>query len=167
MYTSRGIITRFIESAVLFTCVSIFVYALIFHGTGPASIVVAILLSLFIYPLCFIIFYTTSFSFDRIYENGIESCRHTIIDRMRGNVFHRYDEISLLGYGEKLFNSGVTRRFVLIYTNNKEKRETGFVETDAYPCKNGFFDVLLETLQEKCPDIEWVDATWDDFPYFT
>jgi len=126
-------------------------------------ILVIVSLSLGIF-ICLWAIYNISFSKDQIYENGVSSFIHTIIDYYKGETFTPFKDITKIewGYGTTRAAPNKPFRFLAIYKNNENKHTTIF--TDKYYINN-FFEILIKTLKEKCPNVPWIQVDYNSLPW--
>jgi hypothetical protein len=155
---------------ILIGCIVLIVgitYALFTMDLDSGDIAGIMILYLIMIPILYISIWgitNISFSKDQIYENGISSFTHTLRDYLNDNIFHRYEEITKIGWGY-----GVTRaernkqfRFVAIYVNNEYRHTTVFDDDKNI---NDFFDILINTLKKKCPNVPWIQMDWKALPW--
>jgi hypothetical protein len=105
-----------------------------------------------------------SFSKDQIYENGISSFVHTIFDYYKGEIFTPFKEITRFcwGYGVSRADRNKQFRFVVIYRKNKQRHATILTDDKVL---NDFFEVLIRTLNEKCPNVPWYQVEYGSIPW--
>lgn len=98
---------------------------------------------------------------DGIYENGITNHLTLLSEYLRGKSFHPFNNITKIGYGIRN-DLGKTSSFIVIYENNSlHPTVRNFTEAEY---KNDFYQVLVKTLREKCPNAVWEKVDWDKLP---
>lgn len=105
--------------------------------------------------------YITPFTLNAIYENGVSSVNHTLIDFIKRRTFHRYDDIRKIEVWNKKSENGTRmQKKILIYENDSNKPSLTFTEFikngSTYAYKNDFLNVLEKHLKDKCPNAKWI-----------
>ena len=97
----------------------------------------------------------TSFSRDCIFEKGITCFNHTLVDYLRNDIYHSFNEIKRIEI-EKLEprDSGVQGELMRIFEQGRKNRTilcSSFYEND-------YWDMLKSVLKERCPEASWVKS---------
>ncbi len=98
-----------------------------------------------------------------IYELGISSAMHNLGDCLMKKTFHRYENITKIGYGNHTFTGGLKTSFISIYENNEN--EPSAPAFHKYRFKNDFYNKLIKTLKQKCPNAKWVKIEYASLPF--
>ena len=135
--------------------------SIIFQITIAGSIILLEALLFFLIGILLLLLYAVGgIDIDGIYENGISSAHHTLIEYLKGKTFHPYNTISKVGYGIKKDEHS---RFLSIYLNNESIPGIRAYYDKDY--KNDFYKELIKVLRNKCPDIPWVKIEWESLPF--
>lgn len=167
--TIKGQIKMFIKVCV-FICIAFFVlYIVLLPGAHVGSRQydyilrpMTIAAMLFVFFILFLVISIIGFELDRIYENGITTRNTSMLEKIRGKIFHPYKNIIKIGYGEHQFSDGRSE-FIAVYENDTKK--------PAIPCflkmyyKNDFYNRLIETLKNNCPNVSWEKVSWSEIPF--
>ena len=98
-----------------------------------------------------------------IYEKGVSSDGHTIIDKVFGYTFHPFPNITRIGYGtHHLPSQGIDSEFIVIYEASRRRATTSF---RSVAFEDNFIDILKRVLTEKCPDAEWVEVDFNSLSW--
>lgn len=122
------------------------------------SFIVFFAVFLFIFPF---VIATGGLEIDGIYGNGITNRNDYLFKRLTGKSFHRFGNITKIGYGQYTWNN-VTKNFVLIYENNSISPACGNFNDKKF--KNDFYDRMVETLKVKCPNATWEEVDFLSIP---
>jgi len=95
---------------------------------------------------------TTSFSKDCIYENGITSFNHNLIDYLLNRVFHSYKDITKIEIGK--FKSSTSFHPVEFMVIHEKGRKATTLYSSWY--RNDYWEILKQVLKEKCPQASWI-----------
>ncbi len=108
---------------------------------------------------CIIALIHVPFTLDAIYEKGISSTEHTIIDFILGRTFHRYEDIRKVRICREHLDENTIWLEIKIYEKNRKKPATKYVEKieNGKPkyYKNKFLERLIDTLKKECPNAKW------------
>lgn len=115
----------------------------------------AFIFNLFVFlVLLYFLFFVpgTGLEIDAIYENGISHRYTTLFDRLRNENFHYYEDITNIEYGTTKTIKGKSNYIRFFKYGERNSRMPYFCE-NMY--KNDFYDRLIETLEENCPNAKW------------
>ncbi len=98
---------------------------------------------------------------DAIYENGITNRNDYLFKRLTGKSFHRFENITMIGYGQYTWDN-VVKNFVLIFENNSIMPTCGSFNDKEF--KNDFYERVVETLKVKCPNAKWQKVDFFKIP---
>jgi len=83
-----------------------------------------------------------------IYENGISETQ---------SPFLPFSEITKIGYGTMETPRGKTN-FIQIFAKNRDWKKCPTIKEDEF--QNNYYEVAVQVLKEKCPDVPWVEMEW-------
>ena len=133
---------------------------------GSGSILGSSLLG-FLIPFCIFLFCLPfviaigGLEIDAIYENGITDRNDNLFKRLNGKSFHRFEKITKIGYGQYTWND-IVKNFIIIYEDNSSLPTCGSFNDKAF--KNDFYEKVVETLKEKCPNAKWKKVDFFSIP---
>jgi len=145
---------KYIIEAIILLVIAIFflIAVVVMGGTIAGSEICAILMFLSI--TLFLIWGLIRLlggEIDGIYESGLTHRYMTFVDRLRGENFYYYDEITKIQYGVTKSVKGNTN-YVRFLKKGKSRYSPYFCE-NLY--KNDYYERLVEILKMKCPNAEW------------
>lgn len=112
---------------------------------------------------CSFIFLFVPLSKDAIYEKGITTFYHSLIETLRGYNFHPWQNISKIEVGEhidKILHK--TSEYIILYEKSRPQATT-IIEGSDYV--NDFMEKLKDALKKNCSYAVWVEGpTIDWFP---
>ena len=128
-----------------------------FEGQSPFWTIVFLII-----VMLFIIWVTSllGFEINAIYENGITTSKTKLLERLVGNSFHRYENITKIGYG-KLSGKDQSDFIVIFENHSPVPTVRNYAKIDF---KNDFFEQLIITLKQKCPNATWENVNLLIYP---
>ena len=131
-------------------------------GTIGGSYLGACFIGFLLFLLCSPFVYAIGgHEIDGIFENGITNRYSNLLDRVTGKSFHKFDDITMIGYGQYTWR-GHIKNFVMIFENNSPYPACG--SFNVYVFKNDFYERVVETLKMKCPNVKWQRVDFFKFP---
>ena len=162
--TIRGKIGVFIANFFSICLMITFAYLTVRYSWMMAGSSILLLL-IWIYFACIfllLLFACGGIDISGIYENGISSAHHHLIDFLFRKTFHKYEDITKIGYGT-LNRYGKNINFLTFYEKNLKKPSITCFREDKYT--NDFYKKLISTLKEKVSNIEWVEIDYRSLPF--
>ena len=99
------------------------------------------------------------FETNRIYENGVTTGATTLIQFLRGDSFQAFDRIDRIGIGRVTIKGFVKdSEFIVLFDRERGQTLRPFLR-GTY--KNGFYESLVGVLEQRCPDVGWVQIPWE------
>ncbi len=138
------------------------IFAVIGTGTIMGSPLLGFLIPFIIFLFCFpFVIAMGGLEIDGIYENGITNRNDYLFKRLYAKSFHRFENITKIGYGQYTWDN-VIKNFIIIYEDNSLSPACGSFNDKDF--KNDFYERLVETLKEKCPNAIWKKVDFFSIP---
>ena len=100
------------------------------------------------------------FETGRIYEKGVTNGATTLIQFLRGDSFQALDRIDRIGIGRVTIKGFVKdSQFIVLF--DRERGQTLLRPFLRGTYKNGFYESLVGVLEQRCPDVGWIQIPWE------
>jgi hypothetical protein len=95
---------------------------------------------------------------DAIFEDGVTNERSTVLDRILGKSYVRFEDVEIIAYGKEVEDDDEIS-FVALMSTEKRLLIKPFADVRY---EDDFFDFLIGTLRTKCESADWMEVRWKD-----
>lgn len=139
-----------------------FLLLLEYFSTDPIPKHLIIFIDLFILLIIIFMISRIGFEIDAIYENGITNRHTSLIKYFQNRRFHRFEDITKVGFGTRNVSDKKSEFIVLYENNSKDPTVSNYTKIEY---KNEFYSGLVEVLKQKCPNAKWEEIDWKKLPF--